>query len=135
MNKIEAALVSALGVLLLLASFSGFMSDAEISSQRLGSDFSDSSYHRFSELSSDRAEQRTRRQQVGMEAVGGLGLLVLSIVAYKPKRADKPTRFEVSAPPASARVSEPMARTREIADPSRRRRPNGDRFARPQKAA
>ena len=139
MNKIEAALVSVFGVLLLVAAFSGFMSDAELSSQRLGSDFTDSSYHR-SDFSSERAQQLTRRQQVGMEAVGGLGLLVLSIVLYKPERAEKPVRSErpalgpVSAP-AAVRVAEPVSRSREVVDPSRRRRPNSERFAGKQKAA
>ncbi len=85
-SRVTMVLMVCAGMLLLGAGVSGFMSDAEVSSARLGSDFNDARYHRFDDYSIERVQQQSRREQIGMEAVAGAGLMILGMVFFTPKR-------------------------------------------------
>ncbi len=124
------------GMLLLGAGVSGFVSDAEVSSTRLGSDFEDARYHQFNELSMERVQQRTRRQQIGMEVVAGAGLMVVGMVFFTPKRKPFVKKVEVAEAPTVVRRQEAPLPAAVIQEryASRRRRPNGSLYIEPQRA-
>jgi hypothetical protein len=127
------------GMLLLGAGLSGFVSDAEVSATRLGSDFEDARYQQFNEFSVERAQQRSRRQQIGMEAVAGAGLMVLGMVFFTPKRKARvyPKQMETPAPPVAAPRKQPALLPAEVIQEryaSRRRRPNSSLHIEPLRA-
>jgi hypothetical protein len=127
------------GMLLLGAGVSGFISDAEASSARLGSDFEDARYQRFDELSIERAQQRSRRQEIGMEVVAGAGLMVVGMVFAPVKRGKvRKQVMEQSVAPAISTVVKVLPMTPAMAIQTRyapmRRRPNGSVYVQSQTA-
>ena len=113
MTWFKAACILCISVVLLAAAFSGFVDDARISSTRLGSDFTDSRFHQFDDLSVGRAEQRTRREEIGLETVSAIALLIAGWILFLPKRTGNPSirRTMASAiPPLSQNVPTPERR-------------------------
>jgi hypothetical protein len=132
LNRLLTILLLVAGVLLLAESVSGFVSDAEISSERLGSDFSDAKFRHFDGLSIERAQQRSRRETTGLEAVGGLGLLVVAMIFHTPSpRRVRPVRVAEQGSGSSLRdgdterrLAGPKIRQAEAPPVVRRRRPD-----------